>query len=135
MQYLDSSALAKRYVQEKGSEAVDLIFERAEKGEEPVFFSMWNVGELAVVLDRYEWEGLLEAKQVMMTFLGEMKRLCKSRGGRGGNRLGTSSGRSRGPHSQASRICCRRSSGGLVPDRGRRTVRDRRSQACSDRER
>ena len=79
MQYLDSSALAKRYVEEGGSERMDQIFERAEKGEEPVFFSMWNVGELAVVFDKYEREGLLEAKQVMMTFLEEMKRLGKSR--------------------------------------------------------
>jgi uncharacterized protein len=79
VQYLDSSALAKRYVQERGSDRMDQIFERAEKGEEPVFFSMWNVGELAVVFDKYEREGLLEAKQVMMTFLKEMKRLGKSR--------------------------------------------------------
>ena len=79
MQYLDSSALAKRYVQERGSESMDKIFESAEKGEEPVFFSMWNVGELAVMFDKYEQEGLLEAKQVMMTFLEEMRRLSKSR--------------------------------------------------------
>ena len=79
MQYLDSSALAKRYVQEAGSEMMDSVFERAEKGEEPVFFSMWNAGELAVVFDKYEREGLLEAKRVMVTFLEEMKRLGKSR--------------------------------------------------------
>jgi len=79
VQYLDSSALAKRYVQEEGSETMDQIFERAEKGEESVFFSTWNVGELAVVFDKYEREGLLDAKQVMMTFLGEVKRLGKSR--------------------------------------------------------
>jgi hypothetical protein len=37
------------------------------------------VGELAVVFDKYERDGLLEAKRVMMTFLEEMKRLGKSR--------------------------------------------------------
>ena len=79
MKYLDSSALTKRYVQEEGSETMDQIFERAEKGEESVFFSTWKVGELAVVFDKYEREGLLDAKQVMMTFLGEVKRLGKSR--------------------------------------------------------
>ncbi len=79
MQYLDSSALAKRYVEEEGSDKMDRIFEAAEKGEESVFFSTWNVGELAVVFDKYEREGLLEAKRVMMTFLEEMKRLGKSR--------------------------------------------------------
>jgi len=79
VQYLDSSALAKRYVQEEGSDRMDRIFERAEKGEEPVFFSMWNVGELAVVFDKYEREGLMKAKPVMTTFLEETKRLGKSR--------------------------------------------------------
>jgi len=58
---------------------MDEIFERAEKGEEPVFFSTWNVGELAVVFDKYEREGLLEAKPVMLTFLNEVKRLGKAR--------------------------------------------------------
>jgi predicted nucleic acid-binding protein len=77
--YLDSSALAKRYVQEEGSRAVDSIFEDAEKGEASIFFSLWNIGELAVVLEKYERDGLLEAKTVMMTFLGEMKRLGKSK--------------------------------------------------------
>jgi uncharacterized protein len=79
VQYLDSSALAKRYVQEDGSDRMDQIFERAEKGQESLFFSTWNVGELAAVFDKYEREGLLEAKTVMMTFLGEVKRLGKSR--------------------------------------------------------
>lgn len=79
MQYLDSSALAKRYVEEEGSDKMDQIFEAAEKGEDSVFLSTWNVGELAVVFDKYEREGLLEAKPVMMTFLAEMKRLAKSR--------------------------------------------------------
>jgi uncharacterized protein len=79
VQYLDSSALAKRYVQEGGSDRMDQIFERAEKGEEPVFFSMWNVGELAVVFDKYERDGLLDAKHVMLTFLEEVKRLGKSK--------------------------------------------------------
>lgn len=71
--------MAKRYVEEEGSSRMDQIFEAAEKGEESVFFSTWNVGELAVVFDKYEREGLLEGKQVMMTFLEEMKRLGKSR--------------------------------------------------------
>lgn len=77
--YLDSSALAKRYVEEEGSEKVDSIFTDAEKGEVTLIFSLWNVGELAVVFDKYERDGLLEARTVMKTFLGEMKRLGKSR--------------------------------------------------------
>ena len=37
VQYLDGGVLTKRYVQGDGSERMDRIFERAEKGEEPVF--------------------------------------------------------------------------------------------------
>jgi len=79
VQYLDSSALAKRYVQEEGSAGMDQIFGRAERGEEPIFFSMWNVGELAVVFDKYEQDGLLEAKPTMKIFLEEVKRLGRSK--------------------------------------------------------
>lgn len=77
--YLDSSALAKRYVEEAGSQEVDAFFEDAEKRGFSLFFSTWNIGELAVVFDKYEREGLLSAVQVMTTFLAEMKRLAKSR--------------------------------------------------------
>ena len=79
MRYIDSSALAKRYVQEVGSDGMDQIFASAERGEESIFFSMWNVGELAVVFDKYEREGLLSAKPVMTTFLEEVKRLGRSK--------------------------------------------------------
>ena len=77
--YLDSSALAKRYVQEPGTDEMDSIFEDAEKGDSSVVFSVWNIGELAVVLDKYERRGLLTARDVMMRFLGETKRLAKAR--------------------------------------------------------
>lgn len=77
--YLDSSALAKRYVEESGSEQMDSVFTEAEKGEASLAFSLWNIGEVAGVLDRYERDGLVDAKAVMRTFLGEMKRLGKAR--------------------------------------------------------
>lgn len=77
--YLDSSALAKRYVQEQGTDQLDSIFEDSEKGDSSIVFSVWNIGELAVVLDKYEGKGLLQAREVMRRFLGETKRLGKSR--------------------------------------------------------
>jgi len=77
--YLDSSALAKRYVEERGSDAMDLIFEEAEQGTRPFLFSLWNVGELAVVFHKYRKDGLLKASTMMSAFLSEMKRLGKSR--------------------------------------------------------
>lgn len=42
--YLDSSAIVKRYVSEKGSEAVDFIFDNAEAEKAKISFSIWNVG-------------------------------------------------------------------------------------------
>lgn len=44
--YLDTSALAKRYVKEEGTEILDLAFEKASS-EHPLVFSFWNIGERA----------------------------------------------------------------------------------------
>jgi predicted nucleic acid-binding protein len=69
----------KRYVEEAGSAEVDSYFEDAEKGGSSIVFSVWNIGELAVVFDKYERDGLLTANKVVRTFLAEMKRLGRSR--------------------------------------------------------
>lgn len=66
-------------MEEAGSKKVDSYFEDAEKGGSSIVFSVWNIGELAVVFDKYERDGLLTASKVMRTFLAEMKRLGKSR--------------------------------------------------------
>lgn len=50
--YLDTSALAKRYVREIGTDIVDLVFEQASP-EHPLVFSFWNIGESLGVYDQY----------------------------------------------------------------------------------
>lgn len=71
--------LAKRYVEEEGSRAVDLMFREAEDGKASLCYSIWNVGELAVVFDKYSRGGIVEAKETLRKFLGESKRLGKMR--------------------------------------------------------
>lgn len=51
--YLDTSSIVKRYVEEKGSEVVDKVYEEAEAGRVRMAFSVWNIGEALGVLDRY----------------------------------------------------------------------------------
>jgi predicted nucleic acid-binding protein len=50
--YLDTSALAKRYVKEEGTEILDLAFEKASS-ERQLVFSFWNIGESLGVYDQY----------------------------------------------------------------------------------
>ena len=76
--YLDTSAIVKRYVVEEGSESVDELYERAHLGEIVIGFSLWNLGEVAVVLDKYERRGVLEdARSTFSKFLGETRLLSK----------------------------------------------------------
>lgn len=51
--YLDTSALAKRYVTEEGSSEVDSIFGGAADGTDFIIVSYWNIGETAVVFDKF----------------------------------------------------------------------------------
>ena len=51
--YLDTSSVVKRYIEEKGSEVIDKVYEKAEAGSIKTAFSIWNVGEALGVLDRY----------------------------------------------------------------------------------
>ena len=52
--YLDTSALIKRYILEEYSEHVDRLYREAHAGRVRIGFSIWNIGEVAVVLDKYE---------------------------------------------------------------------------------
>jgi predicted nucleic acid-binding protein len=61
--YLDSSAIAKRYVREKGSDLVDKAYRRSEIGELRLAFSIWNIGEVLGVLDRYHVRKLISEKE------------------------------------------------------------------------
>ena len=51
--YLDTSALAKRYMKEKDSDRVDAFYRDAQTGSIKIGFSLWNIGEAAVVFDKY----------------------------------------------------------------------------------
>ncbi|MEM2937540.1 MAG: type II toxin-antitoxin system VapC family toxin [Candidatus Bathyarchaeia archaeon] len=61
--YLDSSSIIKRYIEEKGSEAVDTVYEKAESGKLNFAFSIWNVGEVLGTLDKYFSRKLLTEKE------------------------------------------------------------------------
>jgi predicted nucleic acid-binding protein len=61
--YLDSSSVSKRYVKEKGSDLVDGIYGKAEAGELRLALSLWNIGEVIGVLDRYLTRKLISKKE------------------------------------------------------------------------
>lgn len=72
--YLDSSALAKRYLAEEGTEAVDSLYRRAEAGELQLAFSIWNIGEVLSAIARalrLEWISEDEAKRASWALLRE----------------------------------------------------------------
>jgi predicted nucleic acid-binding protein len=65
--YLDSSAILKRYLTEEGSALVDLLYRQAERGDITLGFSVWNIGEVIGVLDRYITRDLLEKDEYQKT--------------------------------------------------------------------
>ena len=76
--YLDTSAIVKRYVIEEESQQVDTIYNKAHSGQIKIGFSIWNIGEVAVVLDKYEKRGILRnPKTVFSKFIGETRLLIK----------------------------------------------------------
>lgn len=81
--YLDSSAWVKRYLEEKGSPEVDLVFEGATAGRTKIVASFWNVGECIGVFDKRMERGELKAsefKEVLENFFNEAMDLAE-RGG------------------------------------------------------
>lgn len=75
--YLDSSFLVKRYAVESGSDKAYEVFNKAEKGELSLVFSEWNLGEVAVVFDKYQRKGVMDARSAMTVFLNDISRLSK----------------------------------------------------------
>jgi len=61
--YLDSSSISKRYVKEKGSPLIDGVYGKAEAGELRLTLSIWNIGEVIGVLDRYLARRLITEKE------------------------------------------------------------------------
>ncbi|HLH86539.1 MAG TPA: hypothetical protein VKU79_06735, partial [Thermoplasmataceae archaeon] len=51
--YLDTSILIKRYVKEENSNLADSYFHQAQRGETVICLSEINLGEAAVVFDKY----------------------------------------------------------------------------------
>jgi len=75
---LDTSAIVKRYVIEEESASVDILYEKAHAGKLRIGFSIWNIGEVAVVLDKYERRKITkDAKAIFMKFIGETRLLVK----------------------------------------------------------
>ncbi|MFW6110593.1 MAG: type II toxin-antitoxin system VapC family toxin [Thermoproteota archaeon] len=78
--YLDSSALLKRYIAEKGTEKVENIYLEALNGEATLHFSVWNIGEVLGTLHKYltrDWLGEKEHRKARRGFLTETARLIK----------------------------------------------------------
>lgn len=78
--YLDSSSIVKRYVEEKGSDVIDTVYEKAEASKLRFVFSIWNVGEVFGAFDRYAVRGLLSEhmfKTALQDFLSESIKMSR----------------------------------------------------------
>jgi len=78
--YLDSSSIVKRYIEEKGSQVVDVVYEKAEAAKLRFAFSIWNAGEVLGVLDRYLSRRLLsedDFKTALSDFLSESIKMAR----------------------------------------------------------
>ena len=76
--YLDTSILVKRYVKEADSETADAIFHMAQRGEAVICTSEINLGEAAVVFDKYSRKVGLDARGRLQTMLSELHSLERS---------------------------------------------------------
>jgi predicted nucleic acid-binding protein len=75
--YLDSSALAKRYLAEEGTETIDTLYRRAESGDLDLAFSVWNVGEVMSAVAKAQRLGYLsqdEAREVAWSLVSETRK-------------------------------------------------------------
>jgi len=74
--YLDTSALAKRYLKERDSDKVDELYRNAEMGKIKLHFSLWNIGEVCGVFDKHRENTNLKSDLELL--LGESTRLVVS---------------------------------------------------------
>ena len=74
--YLDTSAIVKRYVEEDSSGTVDALYHEAERGETILCFSEWNLGESAVVFDKYRRTRNMHIKRVLEALMNETREMC-----------------------------------------------------------
>jgi len=78
--YLDSSALLKRYIMERGTEKVEEVYLQALNGEASLHLSTWNIGEALGAFGKYRrrgWLGEEEHRAARKAFIMEMARLMK----------------------------------------------------------
>lgn len=78
--YLDSSAIVKRYIKEPGSDEVRSTFQKAYAGENHVSYSIWNIGEVLVVLDKAKTLGRISPPDYELArkrFLSETRRMTR----------------------------------------------------------
>ena len=76
--YLDTSILIKRYVKEEGSDIADSYFHMAQSGKTVICLSEINLGEAAVVFDKYSRRMGINANVRLQTMLSELKGLERS---------------------------------------------------------
>ena len=74
--YLDTSALAKRYLKERDSDKVDELYRNAEMGKIKLHVSLWNIGEVCGVFDKHRENTNLKSDLELL--LGESTRLVVS---------------------------------------------------------
>ena|SRR5487761_262124 len=81
--YLDSSAIMKRYVEEKGSESLDMVYDNLEKRNDVrLNFSSWNVGEVIGAIDARRHRGDIDEKSMLEAirlFIGETRKFVAMR--------------------------------------------------------
>jgi len=80
--YLDTSAIIKRYIEEKGSAEVHKVYGRELVGDIYIAFSAWNIGEAIVVFNKYLNRGYISEKEyetVKRLFISELIRFAKLR--------------------------------------------------------
>jgi predicted nucleic acid-binding protein len=78
--YLDSSAITKRYINEKGTKTIDVIFDASEIEKVKISFSIWNIGECIGVFDQYHrrnWITEDDFRECIRKFLIELQKLYK----------------------------------------------------------
>lgn len=76
--YLDTSILVKRYIKEADSEIADAVFHQAQRGEAVICSSEINLGEAAVVFDKYSRKVGIDARDRLQTMLSELNSLERS---------------------------------------------------------
>jgi predicted nucleic acid-binding protein len=76
--YLDISILTKRYVKEEKSDIVDNYFHWAQRGETVISLSEINLGEAAVVFEKYSRKMGIDARARLQTMLSELRSLERS---------------------------------------------------------